>query len=400
VHEIEIFFLLLVEALLLPTDIKLPSATVNGGAKFQFPEGSIGALFASLIPPSKPAKIDKPLSASRVDVKKVAAESSSLDQLMHNVVLSFLPDTTGECLVRFILGNLMIFIPHHSAIDGTNSEPTPWLGHELREASILSAYLGMTSDDSRAGLVQRLGKKGSTWASFFSDDQSGFHHSIKTSQGLHSAEVEGTDVVLKNALIDSFDIGVTYNPQGIDLMIGDSTLSVQDLDNIRRLRSSIISFAHRIGLTRHRIESVTSALARKHSAKEAVFETKETRVNEYIGDGSGIVDDAEISLQQGRAVLERLKVLLEMHDADMKSTIKAKQEEVDRLRVQVFLKEKSRVAALALVSCQAAGWLRVGGTHMTGERSPTTASMWRQHAVLRKSLLIMYAGPGKVSNLV
>lgn len=391
VHEIEMLFLLLVEALLLPTEVKGATSGPDGPARIQFPDGSIGALLVAL---TRSAPVEKKPKAPKVDVRKIATESDNLDELMHALILGVLPENIGEVLVRFIVGNLLVFVPHHS-VSENDVQRAPWLGHKLRQASILSAYLGSESNSVKDALAQRLGKTGSTWTSLFGDQEIGFHHKVTTSQGLCSAEIEASDVVLKNTLIDSFDVELTYGPRTIDLSVGDSTLSLQDLANMRDLHASFRAFVKRFELMVHRIQSVSAALV-KRRVKEANLPSEREPSQAPIVSTADVVEDAEHSLQRGRHALERLKHALELHDADMRSKLRRKEEEIGRLRVQVFLKERSRVAALALVSCQAAGWLRLGGVHMHGERTPSTASMWRYHAVLRKSLLIFYSGPGKV----
>lgn len=393
IHEIEMFFLLAAEALLLPTEVKFQECPMPGVGSVHFPEGSIGALLVNVFRVRN--STDEP-PTPRVDLKTIAAESSSLDQLMHTLILGVLPGNISELFVLFTVGNLLLFVPHHPSTFSSDTENAPWLGHQIREASLMSGYISSTS--MTEGLVKRLCQRGKTWASLLPDQHSGFHHNIKTSQGLHSADFDNVRVVLKDALVDAFNLGVTYNPQNIDLYVGESTLSLHDLDMLKGLYFSLVAFVRRFELMRQRIECVTSALVRKHVNEEEARDVLETQILIHNDERNDVIQEAELSLQRGRRVLQQLKRVVEIHDSEMRNTIRRQQEEIDRLRVQVFLKERSRVAALALVSCQAAGWLRVGGAHMSGERSPTIASMWRYHAVLRKSLLILYAGQGKVSN--
>lgn len=395
IHEIEMFFLLAIEALLSPTEVKPLSVGVDCVESIQFPEGSIGALLLKGLRLNK--RRDKS-TASRIDIKTLAVESDTLDQLMHALILGMLPEDISEFLVRFAVGDLLIFIPHQSVASKPDDENSPWIGHSLREANLLTGFIA--SSEAADGLVTRLAKKGVTWTSLFPEHHSGFHHKIYTSQGLYSADYDGTQVVLGKALIDKFDLGLTYGPHNIGLSMGDSTLSLQDLHNLRSLYSSIVAFVQRCNLMRRRVDSVTSALTRERADQDRIFCSSKTRVlGGDILTGFVAADEAEVSLQKGRNVLEHLKYLFEVHDAGMRSKIRTQESEIERLRLQVFLKERSRVAALSLVSCQAAGWLRVGGAHMTGERSQTISSMWRYHAVLRKSLLILYSGPGKVRKL-
>eukprot|EP00957_Ditylum_brightwellii_P027726 2095538-Ditylum_brightwellii.AAC.1 len=57
-----------------------------------------------------------------------------------------------------------------------------------------------------------------------------------------------------------------------------------------------------------------------------------------------------------------------------------RQRELDRLQSLVFLKERQRIAALALLSSQTSGWIRMGGTCHMGQRTATTTTLWRYWA--------------------
>ena len=70
------------------------------------------------------------------------------------------------------------------------------------------------------------------------------------------------------------------------------------------------------------------------------------------------------------------------------------------LQRQVFAKEKERFAALALSVSSAAGWIRSGGVHQTGQRVARKSALWPHWAVLRKNLLILYHSPTEVSFFV
>ena len=69
--------------------------------------------------------------------------------------------------------------------------------------------------------------------------------------------------------------------------------------------------------------------------------------------------------------------------------------EVDRLKRIVWYKENERVGALALASCTASGWIRVGEDLSFSHRIFSTATFWRYWMVLDNSLLILYNSPGR-----
>jgi hypothetical protein len=399
IHEIETLILLVAEAMLLPTEVKWSKSELGKAyqdSAVNFPDGTIGYLIVGLLSTGERKQVQ---SKPRFNFKKLAADSDSIDQLMNALISSMLPDETDRFLLRVALSDILIYVPNHARTVSTEEES--WLGQEIRKANILSGYLGAPA---RAAFdnasLEVLGTKGRTWSSFFGEQDSGFYHNIETSQSLHSAVLTNSRVLSKRPLIDSFDVGLIYTPHSVNLSMGDSTLSVHDLAHMRNLHASVTGFIHRIKLMKHRVNSLVSSLAVRRHVVQRLNKDEADDVADVrrLGNRNSneVVQDADVSLLRGRRCLEQLVKLIEKQDIVMRTRMKNKQDAIDRLRIQVFLKEKDRLSALALLSCQAAGWLRVGGTHMTGERSPTTSNMWRFHAVLRKSLLILYASPGQV----
>ena len=73
---------------------------------------------------------------------------------------------------------------------------------------------------------------------------------------------------------------------------------------------------------------------------------------------------------------------------------------MNALKRQVFTKEKERFGALALLSSRIAGWIRMGGVHVSGQRVSRKSTMWPYWAILRKDLILLFNAPGDVSNVL
>jgi hypothetical protein len=72
------------------------------------------------------------------------------------------------------------------------------------------------------------------------------------------------------------------------------------------------------------------------------------------------------------------------------------QNEMDKLQLLLFSKEKERLSSLARSEPEISGWLRIGAARKTGQRGLLTATMWPHWAVLRKSVLFLYLEPSDV----
>ena len=105
--------------------------------------------------------------------------------------------------------------------------------------------------------------------------------------------------------------------------------------------------------------------------------------------------EAEQSLRGLRQSLTKLREVSEAHAFEVKEVLEQQQQKIGFLRYEVFSRERDRIAALALVSSQMSGWLKMGGTHVYGERLSGVTTMWRYYAVLHKSLMILYSSPGQ-----
>ena len=96
-------------------------------------------------------------------------------------------------------------------------------------------------------------------------------------------------------------------------------------------------------------------------------------------------------------MLNRVQAELGEYEKEVRVAISRQAEQVAQLQRKLFEAERSRFAALALMSSRVAGWIRTGGVHRTGQRVARKSTLWPSWAVLRKNLLILYSSPGDVS---
>lgn len=394
VHEIEMLFLLFVEALLMPTTAEAKSGPPGQRGNMEFPAGSIGHFLVSLLP--EVAVEDSGLrDLIGKDGKVFQFDEGAIDKAMEKIVLDRLPENVTHLLFRLVLANVLLVVPHRPT---NTANEIPWFALSLHDASILTAYLD--SNGSKSKLMKVLAKRDRTWESLLPNAGEGIYHCFEARQSLHAADNQGAAPVITDTLVPAFDIVSSYQSSSVSFSMKDSTLSFQDLTNTKELRASLIAFINRCIVMKSRVESVVNAIARS-TLPPVETKQEKTPVPATKRNVKGIlVEQAEsdyaLSLRRSRAILGRLKVLIESHEYQMRKALTGRQSKVDSLRFEVFEKERWRLGALALVASQAAGWLRAGGIHMYGQRAPNTATLWLYYAVLRKSLLIFYDAPGKV----
>jgi hypothetical protein len=88
---------------------------------------------------------------------------------------------------------------------------------------------------------------------------------------------------------------------------------------------------------------------------------------------------------------------LRLYENEVRSTILTRDDEIESLKIQLFLKERERFGALSIMASRVAGWIRMGSQHRIGQRVAKKSLVWPYWAVLRKDLLLLYPRPGVVS---
>jgi hypothetical protein len=183
--------------------------------------------------------------------------------------------------------------------------------------------------------------------------------------------------------------------------MGDTTLSVKNLDDMHHLQRSLLDVKDQGYLSLRKLNAVFYALKREERSVVG-REVMDERGDEYDSKGvsSHVVviessSEAEQSLRGLRQSLAKLREVSEAHAYEVKEVLKQQQQKIGFLRYEVFSRERDRIAALALVSSQISGWLKMGGTHEYGQRLTGVTTMWRYYVVLHKSLMILYSSPGQ-----
>ena len=389
VQEVETVIFLLLEALLLPTGMIHQHTNKQFPAfeqKSTFPTGSIGALLTSFA--ARPTKKNQEEPQNPIETQFLIDNG---DKMIKTLILSRLPGNISTFLNRLSVNKLLVLVPRKPRDE--NSCIIPSYGLFLTEAVSLTGFFAGRNDTENSSdpILDVIAHSKSTWDELFIEKSTGFHQTISMTQSLHEAEPINSGK-LTQTIVPAFTVQGKYLGSKLDFSLGDSTLTVLDVRNLTDFHLAVTQLVDRIEATRKRVEGLMAALQVEIISKKDCGSTRTT----FDKIAKTEFPDVEGPLGATKAYLHQLSFLIARHELSVQLAMNQKQKRVETLEFQVFSKERARLAALALVASQAAGWLRMGGSHTHGQRAPTVANMWRYFVVLRKSLLILYAAPGKL----
>lgn len=409
IHELENFFLLLVEGLLMPTT-KSPRDMPQNSDILHFPDGSIGALLTSFLPSVNIVDTGLRKLIGSEDKEVFQFDEEAIDNVLEKVVLDNLPDDVSHMLFRLETSDITVVVPHRPVLEKDMPE-IPWFALWIHEIAILTAYFdggasSATNTEDAFNLVSSLATKNRAWKDLVPSNPDGIYHNIKLRQSLHAADNNGSKPVMTETLVPPFDLASAYYPSAVNFSMNDTMLTFQDLYTTKALRVSLLAFINRCIVLKTRVQTVLEALVHFSQIIQKSAESTE-KLSSTIGNIEGkegghsallaqLRTEFETSIDRSRVLLGKMKGRLSAYQGNVVRVVSSQQQEMDFLRYEVFVRERERLAAIAFSACQASGWLRAGGIHMFGSRAPTTSTMWRYHVTLRMNLLIFYDGPNKV----
>ena len=392
VQEVETTIFLVVEALLLPTGM-IHNLTNKQSPVFDqestFPIGSIGEFLSSFA--ARPTK--KNPEQAHNTIKRHCLPDYG-DKMITSLILSRLPGNISTFLNRVSVNELFVLVPRKPRDESSGS--LPWYGLFLTEAVSLTGFFAKQNETEHSmdQIIHVKAHRKSTWDELFVERSTGLHQTISMVQSVHAAEPINFGK-LTHTIIPAFTVQGKYLGSKFDFSLGDSTLTVLDIRNLTDFYCTVTQLVDRTEATRKRVEGLLAALKGERITKNDCSSKKAPLDRVTTTE----VPDVEGSFGATKAYLNQLSFLIAQHEQSVRLVMSQQQKRVEALELQVFSKERARLAALALVASQAAGWLRIGGSHIHGQRTSTVANMWRYFVVLRKSLMILYAAPGMLTPL-
>lgn len=386
VELFEVVVLMILETLLLPAWCNIDAFTGQSSrdVPWSFPAGSIGSLLLSiscwLVPNiGEASRIGLIISE---DAESQQVPGGVADKVLRGLIEKLVPRDVAAILVRFKSRDLSVRIPlHRSSTNG--------YGLLIERAEMLVTFFANDLACTTPSL-QVLGAKQSDWSSIVASVEKGLRHSLRSAQKLCYWRCNETGVVVDETLVDVFEFGYTYAKAKAFLSMKND-VTVENTEHMDGFVSSLQQFTKACADISSTISQSLSVVRRRSMLSKGAnaFARRSDPVELAC---SNVV----ASLRKVRDTLLLTNAALLRHQAAVHTSKNWNSQELSRLKIMLFKKERERLNAMALVSSQVAGWLRIGSSQRVGQRGVMSWNLLPKWALLRRSLLILYPSHAQV----
>jgi hypothetical protein len=383
--------LLIIEALLLPTWSKHPTTPSDSNP---FPPKTIGAMLYSvggeLLGNENLIQLD--LNALKIDTDANAnPRDPILERALRSICKRLLPSDLQVILLRCELANILITIPFDANDEDKQIKKLSFL---LNQSDIITRFYPIPGSPP-SDIEQVLACKGKDWSTLINNNKEGFYQSIVSRQSLLSI-IEEKDVIKLETVVHPFEISLTYSGAEVNISMNEGLL-IDDIRLIENFQSRLKSAAKLSSECLSEICNVVRAMKYRaatelHAPKAPLSFVEEKKSNvdtAHQRDCSGFLNTQKI--------LRRINEEFSLYEKSVHNSLIVRDNELELLKIGLFVKERERFGALSLMASRVAGWIRVGGQHRSGQRVVKKSLLWPSWVVLRKELLIFYSRPGCVS---
>jgi hypothetical protein len=377
VDELKECLTLLIEALLMPTWSK---RGVTALEEAPFPDKTIGAFFYSLVARNL-------INMSGLDNIDITAGGEFTDPLIERTVKrifeALLPPSMRLLLFRLEVANLLVKIP----IDQQSRKS---VGVLLNQSDLCMRFCPNPSNES-SDIEDVLACKGVAWSNLIKTKSNGFYQNFLSRSSLISLTQQDTGIDVE-FLIHPCGMEITYTEAKLDIAMSEN-LQISDI----RLIEAVIKGIGQVGerCKGHLLDIISLIAAMKKTTSSTVLKIDDEEGKQSNSEAKH--EEESIRLVTSRFLIKRLHTEMLGYEENIREILRVKDSELQHVKKQLFLKEKERFSALALLSSRVAGWIRMGGLHLTGQRVARKTTMWPYWAILRKDLLLLFSAPGEVS---
>lgn len=298
---------------------------------------------------------------------------------------SFLPVTADFILMRLCIENVIVVVPRSPTSDdyfGLLFEATSLCVGSFRQRDF--------SSDKKLMLKTVLDESGNQ----FRIQSDGLYHAISSRQKCIKINQRRNKNAAAEVIIDSFTLESNYQPIKWQGLLSDCNLTIHDLTVLDELSSCLKSCSKYSARIQSEVSGVLSTLA---SIPYNVCATKGvSKTVARNGPLIAICQASSDSMKSTTFLFAQMKDELAAFDKKNRLHLEVKQNEIDNLRSLVFKKERDCLSISSLVSNQACGFIRMGGTGLSGQRTVSVTNLWKYWAVLRDSHLIIFKDFSKV----
>ena len=372
------------EALLMPYDTN-PADYMKSNSKV-FPEGTAGAFLNLVLPATDSSDFNYLiLQTPNVYSDTTKTPVEHIETFLQKALEKFVPDNVDVVLFRSRVENVVVAI--------SSEKKSGFYSFNSHYADFIATFFldGKPPDDRILSISAR---RGEPWSSLVDNYESGLHHRLKARQSLSGQESDGIAASDLRYLVPphNFSYAYTKSKARIEMNEGMEIGGIEDFDDFL---TCLRDFASRFRRMVANMKRIVSAMEGSESR------TKESSISDSDGGNPALVASTKtiISVRDAKDSLNKVHSFLRSYGISVGGLFEKMQNYLDLLRFEAFQKEKDRLAAVALVSNQATGWLRLGSPTRTGQRGGITSTLWPYWAVLRKGLILVYSAPGKTQVL-
>ncbi len=380
-EAVKAVLVLIFEALLLPAWSNDPIVTKKA---FLFPPGTIGTMFCSVV--NELIELVGNQSFALKDFGNLEFDTHSADPMLERVLRSmckkFLPHNLQVILLRCEIANLLLSIPSEKV------DENDMVSILLNKSDIITRLYPVPGS-TPSEIEQVLACKGTDWSTLINTKKGGFYQYICSRQTLLLITKENEGMKLET-IVNPFEIRFTYSDAEMNLSMGQG-ISIDNIRLIENLQTRIISVVTTSSESLSEIYYVIEAMMRRNLSVSEEIENK----SEGTTSGEQMYQMTDSSFLKTQNLLRKANEELSLYETSTRGSILKRNIELEKLKIDLFKKERERFGALSLMSSRVAGWLRMGSQHRSGQRVVKKSLLWPFWAVLRKELLILSRRPGE-----
>ena len=383
--QIEETIILALEALLMPTNANNFLFEVSSSL---FPRGSVGAHLHSFIPTVSTGSLDlqEEMKSLLSKMRDLMIGKQSLREIIQSFARRIRPDDVDIFLFSATARDITT---HFFGADGG-------FASLLQEVDLIASYLSHEFQD--CPLYNVAGRTGKRWSSVLLCNDIGVWHGFQCEQSLvlldQPSKGENCMMWKKTPVIQKFRSGYVYEKANLTMSLLDGPL----IQNMERLDSFVIRVLGFINGWKHSFLKLSSILASLRVSSPESGMNHKSRISGGSQTPIALAcDSTGLLLQSVSDLVTEIRDHFVAQSSRQQQILDEKQREIDGLKILVFSKERSRLAALALVSSEISSWVRMGSAQRSGQRGLHSCALWPQWLVLRRSVLLIYNAPGLVS---
>ena len=286
----------------------------------------------------------------------------------------------GFIVSKFCVSNLAILIPE---VESEKQVPAFCFGICINNFNLSASLFSSKSMQS----IEFL-QGSNMWETELRETSIGTHIIFDSQQSLKMISTQIDDGEKKLAttiMVPTFGTTLNLRPSTMNFALNNQ-IKCEQMDLLQRLQNCLIQIKTSGEEILQEFERVSPAIRTVPEIYSLPHIAQDTQFAKYV--------------QSAKLMLSELYQLITSNEIALQTELLKKEKEIDDMRMNMFLKERQRIAALAILCHQCSGWVRIGDKSRDGARVLTTAALSNNWIVLRNSLIIVFSSPGVVSILI